>query len=221
MPKIAFEVSKLAIAYAMQLRGLRNFEIRGKEWIRLLERVYDETEELLVKEISSGLEVECVEAERLRKIIEKEWRSQEENVLCWLEELTKVDFKKPTVKICVVPLAAGLTPFKNVPLIIIGKIRKGWGYPETIGHELAHVLFNQNFNFEGDFEHPYVQLIEEEIAVRLGARPKYFDYEVPAFAEWVFKAQQREKAWRHYLDHIAEFNDISQFIRQNGETTQE
>lgn len=66
-------------------------------------------------------------------------------------------------------------------------------------------------------EHPYVQLIEEAIAVRLGARSKYFDYEIPAFAEWVHKAQQKERAWRRYLQQIEDFRDISQFIERNEE----
>ena len=104
--------------------------------------------------------------------------------------------------------------FKNIPLIVIGKIRKGWGYPETIAHELAHVLFNQNFKLKSQVEHPYVQLIEEEIAVRLGERSKYFDYEIPAFADWVHDAQQRERAWKHYLQNIEDFEDISGFIKE-------
>jgi hypothetical protein len=58
-------------------------------------------------------------------------------------------------------------------------------------------------------------LIEEEVAVRLGVRSKYFDYDVPSFAEWVRKAQQREKAWKHYVQHSQESKDISQFILEN------
>jgi len=136
-------------------------------------------------------------------------------VLAWLQELTRVGFRDQTVRVCVVPFASGQTPFRDIPLIVVGNIRKGWRYPETIAHELAHVLFNQNFKFKSDVEHPYVQLIEEEIAVRLGARAKYFDYEIPAFAEWVHKAQQMEKAWRRYLQHIEDFKDIPQFIKEN------
>jgi hypothetical protein len=75
-------------------------------------------------------------------------------------------------------------------------------------------LFNQNFDFESEVAHPYVQLIEEEIAVRLSVRARYFDYEIPAFAEWVHKAQQKEKAWKQYLQSIGEFSDISQFIKE-------
>lgn len=176
--------------------------------------IYDE-DRLLIDEIEKGLEEKCAEAERLREIIEKRWRQREKDVVSWLRELTKVNFKEPVVRVCVVPFASGQTPFRDVPLMIVGRIRKGWGYPETIGHELAHILFNQNFSFESGVEHPYVQLIEEEIAVRLGVRSKYFDYEVPAFAGWVHEAKKREMAWREYLQHIEDYRDIGQFIREN------
>lgn len=217
MTKIVFEVDKLAIAYIMQLRGIRNFGVSRKKWNKLLRKIYNEKDKLLVTEIQKELKEEYAAAEKLKEIVEKEWRRYEKYVLTRLKELTKVGFKEPTVRVCVVPFGAGQTPFKNISLIIVGKIRKGWGYPETLAHELAHILFNQNFKFKSDVEHPYVQLIEEEIAVRLGARSKYFDYEIPAFAEWVRKAQQKEKAWRYYLQHIEDFKDISQFIKENEE----
>lgn len=213
--KIVFEVDKLAIAYVMQLRGIQDFGVSRSKWNRFFRDIYDEKDKPLVRRIQNGLEDEHVEAEWLKGIVEKEWRQHEKNVLAWLKELTKADFKESTVRVCVVPFAAGQTPFKNIPLIVVGKIRKGWGYPETIAHELAHVLFNQNFEFKNELEHPYVQLIEEEIAVRLGVRSKYFDYEIPAFAGWVHKAQQKEEAWKHYLQHIKDFKDISQFIRED------
>jgi hypothetical protein len=126
-----------------------------------------------------------------------------------------VDFKEPVVRVCVVPFASGEIPFRNLPLMIVGKIRKGWDYPETIAHELVHILFNQNFSFESEVEHPYVQLVEEEIAVRLGARSKYFDYEIPAFAGWIHRAKMMEIPWRRYLQHIEDYKDIAQFIREN------
>ena len=217
MVKIVFEADKLAIAYIMQLRGIRNFGISRQEWNKLLRGAYNEKAKLLVEEIQKGLNKEYAVAEKLKKIVEKDWTRHEKNVLAWLKELTKVDFKEPTVKVCVVPFAAGQTPFKNIPLVVVGKIREGWGYPETIAHELAHILFNQNFHFKNETEHPYVQLIEEEIAFRLGARSKYFDYEIPAFADWVRKAQQKEKAWRRYLQYVEDFKDISQFIEENEE----
>jgi hypothetical protein len=216
--KIILEVNKLVIGYIMQLRGIKGFGIDRSKWNRLFRGVYDEKDEWLIKQIKTELEKEYVSAEELKKVVEKEWRRHEKNVLAWLKELTKADFKEPTIKVCIVPFAAGQTPFKNIPLIIVGKIREGWGYPETIAHELAHVLFNQNFHFRNEVEHPYVQLIEEEIAVRLGARSKYFDYEIPAFAEWVYKAQQKERIWRHYLEHVEDFKGIFQFIEENEET---
>ena len=217
MVKIVFEVDKLVIAYIMQLRGIRNFGISTAKWNRFFRGVHDEEDKTFIKEIQGGLDEEYVAAEKLKQIVEKEWRRNEKNVLTWLWELAKVDFRKPTVKVCVVPFAAGEIPFTNIPLVVVGKIREGWGYSETIAHELAHILFNQNFRFKNESEHPYIQLIEEEIAVRLGVRSKYFDYEIPAFADWVRKAQQKEKAWRRYLQHIEHFKDISQFIEENEE----
>lgn len=209
-----FEVDKLVIAYIMQIRGIKDFGFSMEKWNRFSKRVYNEKDKLLVDGINEGLDEEHVAAGRLKEIVEKEWTRHEKNVLAWLEELTKVNFKEPTVKVCVVPFAAGQTPFRDIPLVVVGKIRKGWGYPETIAHELAHILFNQNFDFESEVAHPYVQLIEEEIAVRLSVRARYFDYEIPAFAEWVHKAQQKEKAWKQYLQSIGEFSDISQFIKE-------
>jgi hypothetical protein len=98
---------------------------------------------------------------------------------------------------------------------MLGRIRRGWNYPESLAHELAHILFNQNFNFANEVEHPYIQLIEEEIAVRLGSRPKYFNYKIPALADWTRKASQKQTAWKHYLQHIDDFTDISQFIEES------
>ncbi len=196
---------------------MKDFQVSGEKWNRLLKEVYDGKEKLLANKILEGLDEEYVTAGKLEQVVEKEWRRHEKNVVAWLKELTKVDFKEPKVKVYVVPFAAGEIPFRNIPLVVVGKIRKGWGYPETIAHELAHILFNQNFNFESEVEHPYVQLIEEEIAVRLGARSKYFDYEIPVFADWVHKAQQKERAWRRYLQQIEDFRDISQFIEENEE----
>lgn len=211
--KVIFEANKLAIIYIMQVRGIRDFGISRAGWNKLFRGAHMGRDKLLIKEIRE----EYLASEKLKEIIENEWRQNEKNVLAWLMELTKVDFKKAIVKVCVVPFAAGQIPFKNIPLIIVGKIREGWGYPETIAHELAHVLFNQNFHFRNEVEHPYVQLIEEEIAVRLGVRSRYFDYEIPAFAEWVYKAQQKEKAWKQYLRQIKDFRDISRFIEKNEE----
>lgn len=99
---------------------------------------------------------------------------------------------------------------------MFGRIRKGWDYPETIAHELVHVLFNQNFNLNPEILHPYIQLIEEEVALRLGVRSHYFDYEIPAFATWVHKAKRREKPWKHYLLHIQEYDTVLEFILEDA-----
>jgi hypothetical protein len=217
MVKIVLEVDRLAIAYIMQLRQIKDFGISEEKWNNLFRGIYGEKDQLLVKEIQTGLEKEYMSAEKLKGTVAKQWRQHEKKVLNWLKELTKVDFKTPTVKVCIVPFTAGRTPFRDIPLIIVGEIRRGWGHPETLAHELTHVLFNQNFCFRSEAEHPYVQLIEEEIAVRLGVRARYFDYEVPSFAGWVHKAQKIEKIWRHYLRHIDDFRDISQLIEENEE----
>ena len=213
MVKIIFEVNKLAIAYIMQLRKIRDFRVGRKRWNRLLRGTQTEGDEFIIREVEKGLELEYAASENLKEVVEEEWMEHERDVLAWLKELTKVTFTEPVVRLCVVPFNAGQTPFKDVPLIVVGKIREGWGYPETIAHELAHILFNQNFSFEDEKEHPYIQLLEEEIAIRLGARSGYFDYEIPAFAEWVHEAREEEDAWRHYLQNIGDYEDIAQFIR--------
>ena len=79
----------------------------------------------MLKEFGAKLRQEHEAAEKLRVVVEKNWRRYEKNVLAWLKELTRVDFKEPTVRVCVVPFGAGQTPFKDIPLIVVGKIRKG------------------------------------------------------------------------------------------------
>ncbi|UCH57277.1 MAG: hypothetical protein JSV18_08095 [Candidatus Bathyarchaeota archaeon] len=74
-------------------------------------------------------------------------------------------------------------------------------------------MFNQNFDFNDEIEHPYIQLIEEEIAIRLDSRSNYIDYAIPEFAGWVHEAKEEAHAWRKYLEHIEDFEDISEFIR--------
>jgi len=106
LPKIGFEVDKLVIAHIMQLRGTRDFGISMERWNRFFRGVYNEKDKLLVDGINEGLDEEYVDAGRLKEIVEKEWRRHEKNVLAWLKELTKVNFKEPTVKVCVVPFAA-------------------------------------------------------------------------------------------------------------------
>jgi hypothetical protein len=213
--KIEFHVDKAVIAYIMQQKGISDFGISAKKWNRLLRRDPRSEADHFVQKIQKNLNVESSEAEQLKSVIEKKWRQNENDVLLWLRQLTKTDFRTSAVRVCIVPFPAGQVPFRDLALIVVGKIRQGWDYPETIAHELAHILFNQNLKLGDEVEHPYVQLIEEEIAVRLGVRSKYFDYDVPSFAEWVRKAQQREKAWKHYAHHTQEFKNISQFISEN------
>ncbi len=212
---MVFNVCELVIAYIMQQKGIRDCGISRNTWHKLFKGNFDSRDILMVRAIKDRLKEEKTEAERIKEIVEKTWRLHEKYVLNWLKEIVKVDFRLPEVRVSVVPFGAGQTPFRDVPLIVVGKIREGWGYPETLAHELAHVLFNQNFDFENEVEHPYIQLIEEEIAVRLGARPRYFSYEIPGFAGWVKKAQQKEKAWKVYLQSLDRFRDISEFIEEN------
>ena len=90
MVDIVFDVNKLAIAYVMQLRGIRNFGISKERWKRLFGENTDEENKSFIKEIQTTLDKEYLEAEKLHKIVEKEWKQQEKNVLVWLKELTKV-----------------------------------------------------------------------------------------------------------------------------------
>lgn len=217
MVKILFEVDRLVIACIMQQNGIKDFGISSEKWNRILQGVCRKKDMMRIDEFRKELDEEQALATTLKETVEKKWRQNEQKVLAWLKELTRVDFRESTIRVCVVAFRAGQVPFRDIPLIVVGRIREGWGYPETITHELAHVLFNQNFRLPDEVTHPYVQLMEEEIAVRLGVRAKYFDYDIPAFAEWVRKARQKEKAWKQYLLHIKRFKDISQFIRENEE----
>jgi len=183
LAKIEFQADKLVIAYVMQLRGIKDYGISRQKWNRLLKKTHNGNDRQWLQEIQKGLDEESSAAEKLKETIEQKWSQNEKSVLTWLRQLTKVDFRIPKVRVCIVPFAAGQVPFKDLPLVVVGKIRQGWGYPETIAHELAHILFNQNFQLEDEVKHPYIQLIEEEIAVRLGARSKYFDYLIPDFAD--------------------------------------
>lgn len=213
MVNVVFEVDKLTIAYIMQLRKIRDFGVDRDRWRNLFKGIRCEEDGFLVREIERDFEGEYSAANKLKDIVEEKWLEHGSDILIWLRELTKVDFKEQCVRVCVVPFNAGQTPFREIPLIIVGKIRESWDYPETMAHELAHVLFNQNFDFDDEVEHPYIQLIEEEVAVRLGARSGYFDYEIPEFAGWVCRAKEDEHAWRDYLEHIGDFEDVSEFIR--------
>lgn len=219
MVNIIFEIDKLAIAYIIQLRKIRDYGVKRTKWRNLFKGTLNEEDEYLIRNIETSLESEYAASRKIMETVEEKWLEHGRNIINWLRELTKVEFRQPSVRVCVVPYNAGQTPFKDIPLIIVGKIRGGWDYPETIAHELAHVLLNQNFDFDDEIEHPYIQLIEEEIAVRLGARSEYFDYEIPEFARWVHKAKEEEQAWREYLEHLDDYKDISEFIRTRTKHT--
>jgi tRNA A-37 threonylcarbamoyl transferase component Bud32 len=77
---VIFEVSKRAIAYTMQRRGIRDFGVDRTGWNRMFKGIYDENKSL-IKEIEKGLQEEFAEAERLEEIVEKRWRQHEEDVL--------------------------------------------------------------------------------------------------------------------------------------------
>lgn len=112
------------------------------------------------------------------------------------------------IRICVVPFQCSQVPFPGLSFIFLGRIQKGWHYPETIAHELAHILFNYYTDFSTGEVHPLVQLIEEEIAVRLGHRPAYFAYDIPPGAGWVRTAQKMVDTWDYYLNHKEEYKSI-------------
>jgi hypothetical protein len=97
-------------------------------------------------------------------------------------------------------------------LIVLGYIREGWYYPETIAHELAHIFFNYYTDFSTGKAHPFIQLIEEEIAVRLNHRGSYFCYDIPNGAYWVKDAQQLLGIWKEYIHNRKEYQDISDLI---------
>ena len=55
MLRISFEVNKLAIAYIMQLRGLKDFGIGRNTWKKILIGAYGQSELAIVEEIQSRL----------------------------------------------------------------------------------------------------------------------------------------------------------------------
>lgn len=126
---ILFEVNKLAIAYALQRRKIRDFGIKQSHWNKLFKGITDTSDESFLNEIKGNLENECREAKKLKKKIEKRWRLHEQRILSWIRDITRVDFKEPVVRVCVVPVAAGVTPFKDIALIIVWQNQKGMGLP--------------------------------------------------------------------------------------------
>jgi hypothetical protein len=213
MVSIVFDADSLATAYNLQRKGVRDFEIDHNEWHMLFKDPKSQAAQELRKHFERKLSGEYERAKKLLPAAEKEWRACEERVVRWIKNITKLHFKSKRIRVSIVASPSGVVPFRDIPLMIIGKGR-GWGYPETIAHELAHIIFNQNLNLDSEVEHPYVQLIEEEVAVRLGVRSNYFAYAIPDFADWVKRAQKIKPAWLHYLSNLDEFRDISDFIRK-------
>lgn len=218
MISLVFDADPLATAYTLQRKGIKKSEIDDTEWYMLFKnyksRFANEWREHFRRKLSS----ECEDANRLVPKAEKKWRACERRVVRWIKDMTKLDFKSAQIRVSIVSFASGVVPYRDIPLMIIGE-SKGWDYPETIAHELAHILFNQNFDLDPEVEHPFVQLIEEEVAVRLGVRDNYFDYVIPDFAHWVRRAREIKPDWLHYLAGLDEFRDIGDFIREHQNTS--
>lgn len=203
--RIQIDVDDLAIGYVADLRGKLSFGLSWWEWKELFSNVNHPDRDNIEKSIPSRL---TEEAFRLKGCIEDAWYTQEEKVVNWLEKLTKWPFPPVPVRICVVPFQCSRVPFPGLFIIFLGRIRKDWHYPETIAHELAHIFFNYYTDFPTGEVHPLVQLIEEEIAVRLGHRPAYFAYNIPPGAGWVRTAQKMVDTWKYYLNHKKEYKSI-------------
>ena len=67
-------------------------------------------------------------------------------------------------------------------------------------------------DFSTEEVHPLIQLIEEEIAVRLGNRSASFAYEIPSGAHWVKKAQEMEDIWEEYLKEKDFYRNIADLV---------
>lgn len=213
MVSIVFDADPLVTAYSLQRKGVKDFDIHQTEWHRLFKYTRSQAAEKARERLKRELTEECETAKELLPRAEREWRACEKRVVGWIKEMTKLDFKSRRIRVSIVAFPSGVVPFKDIPLMIVGKSR-GWNYPETIAHELAHIVFNQNLDLSPEVEHPYVQLVEEEVAVRLRVRSGYFAYLIPDFADWVKRAQRIKPAWLYYLDNLDEFHAISDFIKK-------
>ena len=80
--RVVFEVDKLVIAYVMQLWRIEGFGISRRKWNRLFKGVYDEKDELAVKNIRAGLKQEYATAEKLKKTVERNGGATRK--ACWL-----------------------------------------------------------------------------------------------------------------------------------------
>jgi len=206
---IQFVVNSLAIGYAADLRGELSLGLPWAEWKEIFTAPHNLKKKHIEAMIPQSLKKE---AHTLKSGIEDTWRTDENKVLNMLEKLTKWKLPDLTVRICVVPFHCSRVPFPGIPLIVLGYIRGGWHYPETIAHELAHILFNYYTDFDTARVHPFIQLIEEEIAVRLGLRSGYFAYDIPPEALWIKRAQKMLTIWKEYLAHGDKYNNITDLV---------
>ncbi len=198
MSTIQIDVDNLAIGYVADLNHALSFGLSWWQWKELFSASSSLQRNKIEELIPENLREDAI---RLKMVIEEKWLSKEKLVATWLEELTRWPFPPVAVHISVVPFQCSQVPFPGLPLIMLGSIREGWQYPETIAHELAHIFFNHYTTFSTEEVHPLVQLIEEEVSVRLGHRPRYFAYTIPPGAHWVRTAQTLIGAWKDYLDN--------------------
>ena len=209
MCKIEINVNEAAIGYVADRKGVLSFGLSWWEWKELFSDPTCSEKKCIEESVPHNLRKEAL---RLKTCIEDEWHTHGEKIVAWLEELTKWSFPHIPIYICVVPFQCSQVPFPGLPFIFLGHIRKGWHYPETIAHELAHILFNYYTDFSTGSVHPLIQLIEEEIAVRLGHRPSYFAYDIPPGAAWVRTAQKMTNAWKGYLNHKEKYRTIADLV---------
>jgi hypothetical protein len=77
---IVFAVDKIAIAYVMQLRRIRDFGVTMEKWEQLFRRTCDKKIRLLTNQIESGLEEEYQDSSKLKEQIEQKWKRREADV---------------------------------------------------------------------------------------------------------------------------------------------
>ncbi|NIQ07241.1 MAG: hypothetical protein GWO20_16385 [Candidatus Korarchaeota archaeon] len=199
-------MNNIVIGYVADEKDILSFGLSPWQWKELLTNPNHQGRDRIKESIPVYLRRDAID---LKVRIEDEWYKNQENVIKWLEELTKWPFPQTSIHICVVPFQCSRVPFPELFFIFLGHITKGWHYPETIAHELAHLLFNYYTNFSTRKAHPLIQLIEEEIAVRLGHRSAYFAYDIPPEAPWVKTAQQIFPKWKDYLNHKENYRTIA------------
>lgn len=206
---IGIDVDEVAIGYVADMKGVLPIGLSWWEWKKIFSDSHHQRNDIK-RLIPQNLKKEAF---NLKSSIKDAWCPQESKVLTWLQELTQWSLPDISIHICVVPFQCSQVPFPGLPFIFLGYIRKGWHYPETIAHELAHILFNCYSDLSTEEVHPLIQLIEEEIAVRLGNRSTYFDYDIPPCAHWVKKAQEMEEIWKDYLNQKEFYKNIADLAR--------